>query len=189
MANWDEIDNEYGNGNFKDYAPNGTHTAKLEKASVIDKENWKSPAVEFTFLEDDAYKYPKSPRHFLSMAKPAWRMHHMRDILMALGMPKETAQKAIETVDDPTNPPERAKMVKGYQAVFDKIAQKHPEVEIIVRTQMRDGKPVCSEKGTPYGESEIAKAAMGQTQTKASAPTMAEDVLGGDEINLNDIPF
>lgn len=190
MPNWSEIDEQYKGGQFKDYAPNGEHTAKLDSVKVVDNANWKSPAVEFIFLEDDTYKYPKSTRHFLSLAKPAWRAKHSRDILMAFGMAKENAEKAIDVAEKDQD---RAKLVRAYQAIFDRVAQKHPEVEIIVRTQMRDGKPVCSSKGTPYSESELKKAPAPSGSSKpaksAASATVAEEILGGDEINLTEIPF
>lgn len=189
MPNWNEIDEQYKNKQFKDYAPLGECTARLDTVKVVDKPDWKSPAVEFTFQDDDQYKYPKSPRHFLSLSKPAWRAKHSRDIMMAFGMPKEVAEKVIDVAEKDQD---RTKLVKAYQAVFDKVAEKHPNVELMIRTQMRDGKPVCSDKGTPYSEAELIKAPApngDNKKAKADSATSAIEALGGEEINLNDIPF
>lgn len=190
MPNWSDVDNAAPSQSFKNYAGNGDYTVKLEKATMFDKDSWKSPAVEFEWQENDEYKFPKSPRHFLSLNNPNWRLYHMRALLMAFGVPKTTAEQWLDKAETDN----RKKLVANYQALFDKVAAKHPEVAVVVRTQMRDGKPVVSPNGTAYGETELAPSTgcyMSQDAPKtAPTQTVADDLFGSDDvISDEDVPF
>lgn len=185
---WDNIEKEVGAVRYKGYAPNGEYEVKLDKVEVKDKDTWGCPKLAFSWQEDDQYKYPNSGlNHPLSLAKPAFRALHARGILMEFGVAKEAAQQAVETAE---RDQDRQKLAKAYQAIFDRIAQKHPVVKIIVRDQLRDGKPVKSAKGTTYSESEFANPALqiGGTPKKVES-TSPLDALGGDEISGGEIPF
>lgn len=188
MFDWDEDEKQVGANNFKNYAPNGEYEVKLAKVEVKDKDTWGCPKLAFSWQEDDQYKYPNSGlNHPLSLAKPAFRRVHARNILMELGASKEAAQQAVETAEKDQD---RAKLAKAYQQVFDRIAQRQPVVKIVVRDQMRDGKPVTSAKGVVYSESEFANPALqiGNKGKKIEVTTPTE-ALGGEEITVNEIPF
>lgn len=153
---WEQMEKEAGQENqkqFKDFAPNGEHKVKLESVEVIDHENWKSPAVRFTWAEDDQYKYPKSVNHWLSITNPSWRAVHQRNILMSLGIEQKKAQELVEAAEKEKD---RIKLIRGYEEMYKRVAERHPETTIIVQDQWRDGKPVVktSEKGTEYTPNE-----------------------------------
>lgn len=184
---WSKIEKETGGErSFKDYAPLGQHEVRLDKVEVKDRDSWKSPAVEFQWQEDDNYKYPKSAAHWLSMAKPAWRQRHFRDILVEFSIPKDKANQLIEVAENNQN---REEIVKAYQHLFNQVEQRHPKVNVLVREQLdRQGKKVLSPKGTPYGETDFANSNLQLGRNPQSAASPLED-LGGEEINLDGIPF
>lgn len=183
---WDEVTK--GSQDFKDYAPNGEHTAKLESIKITDKEGWKSPAIDITWQEDDTYKYPRNARHWLSMANQTFRVRHVLEMLKEFGISEAQAKQAIEGAEKHED---RASLVKAYQAVFDKAASRHPEVEIVVQPQMRDGKPVLSDKGTPYSESEFKNPRLViQGGKKEEKPlVVSPSSLDAEELTDESIPF
>lgn len=181
MFDWDEIEKSANAGRGKDYAPNGEYTVKLAGIKVQDNQNWKSPCFDMTWQDSDQYQFPKSVRHWLPLGNDSFRRFHARAVLMELGIPKEKAQQAIEAAEKDTS---RAALVKSYQQVFDRVAKQSPEVKIVVRDQMRDGKPVKSDKGTTYSESDFANrpAGLGESTPKVEASSATD-------INPDDIPF
>lgn len=188
--NWEQVEQENGGSrNFKDYAPLGTHEVELEKVEVKDRDSWKSPAVEFQWKEDDNYKYPKSTAHWLSLDKPAFRLGHFRDILVELGLPKDRANQLIEAAE---RDQEREKLVKAYQYLFEQVVARHPKVKVLVREQLdRNGKKVLSPKGTPYSETDFANThlQLGRKPAPAQQELSPLADMGGEEINLESIPF
>lgn len=195
--NWEEDEKQAGGStNYLAYAPNGEYKVKLEKVEVKNNDNWKAPMVSFIW-QDGEYKYPSNVAHWLYIGNPSFRRVHMRAILMEFGVVKENAQKLIEQAEGDQ---ERPTLVKGYQAMFDRLAQKHPEVTIVVRPQMRDGKPVTSKKGYIWGESDFNNPALQvgkkeKTTTPESNATPIDDLFGGEtasetaSLPNNEIPF
>lgn len=183
--NWDEIDKEMGNTGtqYKTYAPNGEHKVKLEKVEVVDREGWKSPALRFIWSEDDKYKYPKSVNHWLSLENRNYRASHNRAILMECGIEKTKAQQLIEGAEKDIS---REGLKKGYQALYDRLAQRHPEVTIAIQDQVRNGQPVKSDKGTTYSESDFAN---GYARTMQHHDTIPADEMGEPALDLDEIPF
>lgn len=153
--NWDEKEKEanIGERQFKDYCPNGEYTVKLAGVKLEDSPGWKSPALTFEWAEDETYRYPKSVRHWLSQSNASWRQVHNRNLLMAFGLTKDKAQQFIEQVEKDQD---RTKLGKAYEALYRRLAERRPETKIVVQDQLRDGKPVISDKGTVYGESDFA---------------------------------
>lgn len=185
--NWHEIEQASG-GNYKNFAPNGEYIVKLAKVKVTDGQA-KSPAINFEWEDNEEFKFPRSVSHWLAMGNANWRRFHMRNIFMVLGMNKEQAQKLVESAEVST---ERPKLVANYQKIFDRLTQKHPEVKIVVRNQIRDGKPVRSEKGTIYGESEFADPRVALPVSTPASTSVVEDVMGAVEdvaTDLGEIPF
>lgn len=180
--NWNEIEQNAG-GNFKSYAPNGQYKVKLAKAEVKDNPNWKSPMVVFEWTEDDQYTYPKSTAHALSLGNANWRRFHHRNLLMEFGIAKDAAQKAIEVAEKDEN---RDVIVKAYQSMYDRIAQRHPEVEIVVRDQIKNGVVQRSDKGTAYSEVDFVnpQVATGQRNDNPN-PLDGETV----ELDEEEMPF
>lgn len=180
---WTAANQDSGNTNFVSYAPAGDYEVKLEKVEIRDNPNWKSPMAIFSWQEDE-YKYPYSVAHWLSLASPNFRHGHFRAILMELGLSQSTAEQQMEKAEADED---REKMAKAYQALFDRVAQKHPTVKITVRPQVRDGKPVTSGKGTPLTESEFAnpRLQLGKKSSKAGPAKEAapmDDLFGDSEV-------
>ena len=173
MFDWDEIERTANGGRSKDYAPNGEYTTKIASIKVQDNPNWKSPCFDMTWQENDQYQFPKSVRHWLPLGNENFRRFHARAVLMELGITKEQAQKAVETAEKDSS---REALVKGYQQVFDRAVSRYPEVKIVVRDQLRDGKPVKSDKGTTYSESDFANRPAGLGQEQPKAPALADDI-------------
>lgn len=184
---WNKMEKDAGLDSvkqFKEYASNGKHNVKLESVEVIDRENWKSPALRFSWKEDDQYKYPQSVYHWLSLKNPSWRAVHNRNILMALGLEKQKAEQLVEAAEKDSD---RTKLVKAYEALYKRVAERNPIVEIEVRDQYRDGKPVQSAKGTTYSESDFTDfdCRVGTSQRS----TKPEPLADAEDINLDSIPF
>lgn len=183
--NWEQMEKEAGQekqGQFKEYAPNGEYKVRLESAEVIDRDNWKSPAIRFTWAEDDKYKYPKSVNHWLSIPNPVWRAVHQRNILMALGIEKKKAQELVEAAEKDQD---RLKLILGYESLYKRVAERKLETTIVVQDQWRDGKPVTSNKGTVYSESDFKSGSCRMMEGHDTRPAP----LGGEEISLDEIPF
>lgn len=183
--NWDEIDKQNNNQNFKEYAPNGEYKVKLDHVEIRDKATWRSPALEFHWKETESYKFPKSCTHWLSITNPAWRASHNRAILIQFGIEKKKAQELVEVAE---RDQDRAKLVKGYEELYKRIADRGNEVTITVHDQYdRDGKPVMSPKGYAYTESDFKQ---GARMANAPKKGVVADMIGDDtELNLSDIPF
>lgn len=184
--NWSELDKQANSSEkqYLDYAKNGEHKVKLASVEIKDKDTWKSPAATFIWA-DGEYKYPRSVSHWLSMGNPAWRQRHNRDILVAFGFPKEKANQLIDAAEKSQ---ERKDLVANYQKLYNQVASRAPEVEIVIQGQYRDGKPVCSSSGTQYSESDFKSRSI---RMMAEPPTTLEENLLSDaeEINLDEMPF
>lgn len=187
--NWDEVDKQDAEAatkrqQFKQYAPNGTHKVTFAGVEITDNPNWKSPRMVFSWAEDDNYKYPHSVAHWLSLGNQNYRLRHNQNILVALGVEKAKARQLIEAAEKDTD---RAKLVKAYEALYKRVAERKPTVEIEVRDQYRDGKPVQSAKGTTYSESDFTDfdCRVGTRQQSAKADPLAD----AEDIDLESIPF
>lgn len=183
--NWEQMEKDAGMDNqkaFKDYAPNGEHKVKLESVEIVDRENWKSPAIRFTWAEDEQYKYPKSVNHWLSITNPAWRAIHQRNILMALGIEQKKAQELVEAAEKEQD---RIKLIRGYEALYQRVAERKPETMIVVQDQWRDGKPAISANGAIYSESDFKSGScrMMEGHEQATSSTSI------NESSQDDIPF
>lgn len=183
---WDALDKEQPaqNPQYKAYAPNGEYKVKLEKVEVVDRDGWKSPALTFTWAEDDEHRYCRSVYHWLSVENESYRRGHNRSILMALGLEKAKAEQLVDAAEKDQS---RDGLKKGYAALYKRVAERHPETTILVQDQYRDGKPVLSDKGYAYGESDFV--AFG-ARTMQLVEHQANDPLAGSEpIDMDEIPF
>lgn len=184
---WDTLDKQQPvrNTQYKTYAPNGEYTVKLEKVEVVDRGSWKSPALTFSWAEDDEHRYCRSVYHWLSIENENYRRIHNRFILLALGVEKTKAQQLIDTAE---NDQSREGLKKGYEIMYKRVAERKPTTKILIQDQWRDGKPVVrtSEKGTQYtpNESDFADFGARVMETHESTP-----LAGAEEVDLGDSPF
>lgn len=188
--NWNELDKQAGTSEkqYLDYAKNGEYKVKLASVEIRDKDTWKSPAVTFIWA-DGEYKYPRSITHWLSIPNPDYRQRHNRDILMVFGFTKEKAEQLIEVAEKSQ---ERKDLVENYQKLYDQVAKRAPEVEIVVQDQYRDGKRVVatSKKGTQYTPNESDFKAHPPRMMKEAPTELEQNLLeDAEDINLDGIPF
>lgn len=184
--NWDEIEAEASKKNFKDYAPNGEHTVKVDTVGYKDNGNgW----FEMTFEEGD-FKYPKLSVAFFGDGKVGFRAHYYKEIMKLLGASEEAARKAVDACEGKSS---RGDIGKTYADMFARLAKKHPQIKIEVRDQYdRDGNPVSSPQGTIYGESVFAKESGLQFKSKGAAKNttqISNPLEGAEEVDLGELPF
>lgn len=189
--NWETIEEEANNNkNYKDYAPNGEYTVKVNEVTKRDNgKGW----FEFTFVEGE-FKYPKLSFAFFSDEKINYRAHYYKEVMKQLGASEDNARKAVEVCEGKSG---RENVFKAYVDTFGRLAKKHPELTIEVRDQYdRDGNQVRSAQGTIYGESVFARKSGLQFPSNGApkAENKSDDVLEGaeevtDEEDLSALPF
>lgn len=175
--NWGEAEEKAG-GNFKDYAPAGTHKVKLVSVDHHEAGQNGSIAQDFKFAEDDSYQYPKVT-HWLSFKNDNWRFIHNRSLMMLFGASKENAQKAIEICESKSK---KEDIVKAYQQAYERLIAKKPEVEIEV---WPDGK---------YSRADFTSSSVRMSHPDDEPYEKSEtgdDIMqSGEEISLDtDLPF
>lgn len=187
--NWDKAEADAGQKNrpqYLSYAPHGVHKVTLDHVEITDKDTWKSPRMVFHWMPGD-YQYPRSYAHWLSMKNPAWRAVHNRNILMAFGFDKAKAQQLVEVAEKSQ---ERKDLVANYQKLYDQAATRKVKTEVVVQGQYdRNGKPVCSDTGTQYSESDFVDRGCRMMEEPPKAPTTTDPLADAEEINLEELPF
>lgn len=179
MNDWDELEKEFGG---KNYAPAGKYTVKVSSVDHHIVGDKGSIAQDFFFEEKDGMKFPKAT-HWLSTKNVKWRRFHNRNLMMLLGASKEAAQKAVDMCE--TKSGNKATLINAYQAMYDKLITKAPEVEIEV---WQDGK---------YSRGEFTDRSVRMSHPDDAKPEKtdsADDILeDAEEINLDQeeltIPF
>lgn len=190
--NWEEIDKQAktqaSTPQYKTYAPNGEYTVTLAGVEIVDREGWKSPAMHFIWADDDEHRYPRSVSHWLSIGNPSYRAQHNREILMHLGIEKAKAQELIQVAE---RDQDRAKLVKAYEALYKRVAERKPKTTIVVQDQYRDGKPVIatSSRGTQYtpNESDFKEFKCRVMERHETSPLAGAEAA--DDILPSEIPF
>lgn len=125
---WDAVEEQYDNGGFKEYAKPGIYTVKcdgVEFKQVGTKGNY---VMKFHFEETETLKFPTAD-HFLSKEKDNWRIHHTKNLFLALGASEEKAKKGCEMAEEKGD---YEYAVKVYEKGFDALLTKKPEVQIEV---------------------------------------------------------
>lgn len=196
MINWDKLEEEFNN--FKPQAPEGKYKVKVDKVEVKQLPSGSIP-VTFKFENSKEYSFPWGT-HWVSTGNIGWTQWHHKQLLQVLGINEDNAKKAIDNLyskGDPDVDPEI--LVKNFQAIYDKVAAKHPEAEIVVRPQLdQNGEYRYNKKGYQQFESEFTDSRVfsAQQTTKVDgvhaekveeAPAEGVEELTEDE--LDSIPF
>lgn len=192
MINWDKLEEEFNN--FKPQAPEGKYKVKVDKIEVKQLPSRSIP-VTFKFENSKEYSFPWGT-HWVSTNNIGWSQWHHKQLLQVLGVNEDNAKKAIDNLYSKENLTDEV-LVKGFQAIYDKIVAKHPEVEIVVRPQLdQNGEYRYSQKGYQQFESEFTDSRVfsAQQTTKVDgvhAEKVEEAPADGAEegIDLEDIPF
>lgn len=124
---WGEVDSKYAN-QYKDYADEGIYTVKCDGVEIKDAGTKGNKIMKFHFEEGDDVQYPTAD-HWMTKDNYGWRVHHVKELLIALGATEEKAKKCCEAAEAKDDFETAAKM---YQKGFDILLAKKPEVEIEV---------------------------------------------------------
>ena len=168
---WDKIESEMG-GQYKDYAPVGTYKVKCIGVEIKEVGSNGSVVEKFQFEEGD-YQYPTAD-HWISRKNDNFRAYHQKNLLVALGASESNAKAVVEKAE--------AKdfdyAVKAYDAAFNTLLKKAPEVEIEV---YQDGK---------YSRAEFTDRSVAMPHGENNKkPATTEASSDDEEIDLTDIPF
>lgn len=178
---WDAVEQETGK-KYKDYAPEGKYTTKLESVEVKQAGNKGNYVAELTFAETDSLKFPKAS-YWLSKEKKNWRIHTMKELLTVLSGKEENAKKACEMAESKDS---FDYAVQGYEKALKTLASKHVSVEIEVYFNDR-----YSSKGTPMNDATLADPRANNKRTKKKEDPMAgaEEIGLSQEDSFDSIPF
>lgn len=176
---WAQASKDYGK---KSYAKPGIYKVKCVGVDIHEVGEHGSIIQEFIFEESDTNRFPNAT-HWLTFkeGKDGWRQWHNRQLMIVLGSDEETAEKGIEKIESMGS---KEKIIKGYQAAYDMILKKSPEVEIEV---FPDGQYVRAE----FTDDRVAMPHDSAQSTTAAVEDedVPEDIEEGEEIDLSNIPF
>lgn len=188
---WNKLEDQFNS--FKPQAPEGTYKVKVEKVEVKQLPSGSIP-VTFTFANSKDHSFPWCT-HWVSIGNVGWTQWHHKQLLQVLGVNEDNAKKAIENAYDKctsgsTMP---AALITALQNIYDKIAAKKPEVEIVVRPQVdQNGEFRYSQKGYQQFESEFTDPRVFSAQ-QTKQQTKQEDVEQEAEEDLgiedDEMPF
>lgn len=182
---WDAVEKETAK-QYKDYAPEGKFTTKLESVEVKQAGTKGNYVAELTFAETDEYKFPKAS-YWLSKDKANWRIHSMKELLSVLSGSEENAKKVCEMAESKGS---YDYAVQGYEKGLMALAKKGVKVEIEVFFNDR-----YSSKGTPMNDATLADPRVNNKGGKKKAETAADPMAGAEEVDLSqdsnfgEIPF
>lgn len=178
---WDAVEQETGK-KYKDYAPVGKYTTKLESVEVKQVGNKGDYVAELTFEETSSLKFPKAS-YWLSKERNNWRIHNMKELLTVLSGKEDNAKKACEMAESKDS---FDYAVQGYEKALKTLASKHVSVEIEVYFNDR-----YSSKGTPINDATLADPRANNKRIKKKEDPMAgaEEVDLSQDDSFGSIPF
>lgn len=186
---WNALEEQFNK--FKPQAPEGTYKVKVEKVEVKQLDSGAIP-VTFTFANSNDHSFPWCT-HWVSTGNAGWTQWHHKQLLQVLGVNEDNAKKAIVNLYSKDTILTPDSLVKGFQNIYKKVAEKHPEVEIVVRPQLdQNGEFRYSKKGYQQFESEFTDPRVFSAQQNKQ-PAKQEDVAQEYEDDLDieddDVPF
>ena len=140
--NWDAVEQETGS-NFKNYAPEGRYTVKLDGVDVKEVGNKGNYAVELFFEESPEYQYQKAT-YWISKDKQNWRIKNMKELLTVLSGSEDNAKKVCEMAESKGS---FDYAVAAYEKALKTLATKKVETEIEVYfsgSYSQKGTPICN---------------------------------------------
>lgn len=181
--NWDKIDE----GTFKSYAREGKHTTTVKEVELGDPSAKSgSRPIIVSFNENDEYQFSNA-RYYLSKDKDMNRIRTARNVLIALGVEKNAAQKAVETAEDKGDYDKKCAV---YEQAFKRAEAKHSKVEI----ECWETDRVSEKSGKAYTASgfttpELAWMNGDSSKPVASNESVVDEAVECDDISVDDIPF
>ena len=173
--NWSDVDSKYAL-QYKSYAEDGTYKVKCDGVEMKEAGSKGNMILKFHFEETNDVQFPTAD-HWMSKDNNNWRIHHMKELFIALGATEEKAKKCCELAESKDD---FSYAAKAYKKGFDTLLAKKPEIEIEVWTE---GK---------YARAEFTNrnVAMRRDNDQKSEDPMADaEEVGDDEIDLSDVPF
>ena len=125
--NWEEAQANYGS-QFKEFAPNGVHSVKIEKVENRSSATSETIWQEFYPEQTDQYKFPKIS-HPLSNKNLNWRAWHWKELFVLFGATEDAAKKAVESCEAKKS---YADIASAYEQAMNRIATKAKAVDIEV---------------------------------------------------------
>lgn len=181
--NWDEIDNN----DFKSYARSGKHTTTVKVVELGEPSaNKGSVPIIVSFNENDEHTFSNA-RYWLSKENDMNRIRTARNVLIALGVEKNAAQKAVENAEDKAD---YDKKIAVYEQAFNRAGQKHSKVEIECwetdRISEKSGKPYTA---TGFTTEELAWMNGNDISTTTTTESVVDEAVETDDISIDQIPF
>ena len=177
--NWDAVEQETG-GNYKDYAPEGRYTVKLDGVDVHEAGSKGNYAVDLHFEETGTMQYQKAT-YWISKDKQNWRIKNMKDLLTVLNGNEDNAKKVCEMAESKDS---FDYAVAAYEKALKTLAGKKPEVEIEVYFS-----GYYSQKGTPICNATLTDPRVYNKNVKKES---SDPLSGAEEISLDtdlSLPF
>ncbi len=180
--NWDEIETKYQK-KYKDYAKAGQYKLKctgVEAKEVVGKDN---VVFKFSFAETETEQFPTADEWF-SYSKDGWRIHHAKCLFMVLGLNETQARSAVEKAEEKNG---KSNQVKTYEALFNTLLKKQPEVDVEVVAPDERHKYSWSRFTNPLVLMKDSKKKQDDTDTANDA--IASVLDEGETITENDLPW
>lgn len=182
--NWSQVE-EDNKPNYKQYAPDGEYTTKVESVEVLTASTG-NKGLRFNLADTDEHKFPKYGHTFYGFMKESWRQYHMKHCFIALGFTESQAEKAVEQCDDAKD------VAEAYKAMFDKALAKQKPFKVVVFKEYTDDQ--YSTWDFAYDK---ARMAYPKNTTKSKKTIENETVpiddpmAGAEEVDLSDeqLPF
>lgn len=183
--NWAEIDSN----EFKSYARSGKHTTTVKEVELGDPSaNTGSRPITVRFNENDDHAFSDA-RYYLSKDKDNNRIKTARNVLVALGVEKNAAQKAVENAEDKAD---YEKKCAVYEQAFNRAGSKHAKVEI----ECWETDRISEKSGKPFTASGFTTDALAWMNGNSDAnpaetttETVVDEAIEADDIDIDQIPF
>ena len=180
--NWEEAEKNAG-GDFKNFYADGNYTAKCDGVEIKEVGTNGSVIMKFHFEEGTDGQFPTAD-HWLSFKNDNWRYIHNKRLMMLFGASEENAKKAVEMAENKSG---KENIIKAYEACYNKLLAKKPEVEIEVFTEPNQS------NGKEYARAEFRDRSVAMPHGDDNKPAdKGDDVLStGEEVDLTeaDLPF
>ena len=178
-TDWSALEEEMG-GNCKRYYADGDYKVKCDGVEIKEVGTKGAIVMKFHFEEDDKGQFPTAD-HWLTFkdGKDNWRKWHNKCLMVVLGASEDNAKKAVDVCESKSG---KESITKAYEATYNKLVAKKPEVDIEVYTEGDYARAEFKDRSVNMHNGGKKK------EDKSDDPLAgAEDASG--EIDLGDVPF
>lgn len=166
---------------FKNYLADGDYTTRCDGVEIKEVGQNGSVIMKFHLESLDNGQFPTAD-HWLSFNNENFRYVHSKRLMVLFGATEEAAKKAVEMAESKSG---KENIIKAYDACFNKLLIKKPEVKVEVYTD---------EDGFAKAEFKDRSVAMSHSKTpqKENKGDSASDIIdNGEKVDLTDaeLPF